>query len=139
MSNPFEIVNAINQGKGNILRGDDAPDYVPFLVNRAMSQFSDTIFQAYQVDMLGELDHEIQMDYYVHSVRSRKRFAKWAKPIKSDDIDFLKNLYCINNTVANEYLSILTNDQLSQLKEKYNIGGLNGNGTNREVESGNHD
>ena len=139
MANPFVISNAINQGQGNILREDNPPEYNAFLTNRAMSQFSDTVFQAYQADLLVDLDPEIQMDYYINSVRPRKRFAKWYKPVKSDDINFLKNLYYINNTLATEYLSILTNDQLSHLKEKYNTGGLNGNGTNREMESGNHD
>ncbi|MBT5356136.1 MAG: DNA polymerase clamp loader subunit A [Candidatus Marinimicrobia bacterium] len=138
MANPFDLVNAINQGKGNILRDDEEVKYAPFMVNKAMSQFPDTIFQAYQGDLLGNLPDEIQMDYYVHSIRPRKRFSKWYKPVKDSDLEFLKNLYNINNILAIEYLSILTDDQLSQLKLKYNIGGLNGNGTGDKMESGNH-
>jgi len=138
MANPFVIIDAINTGKGNLLRQDDPPEYNEFLTNRAMSQFPDTIFQSYQADLLEDLEPEILMDYYVNSVRPKKRFSKWHKPVKSDDIDFLKNLYSINIKIAGEYLSILTSDQLIQLKEQYNTGGLNGNGTDRKVESGNH-
>jgi len=137
-NNPFDIIDAINKGKGNICRAYNGPEYNPFMVNRAMSQFPDTIFQAYQGDMLSELSGEAQMDYYVHATRPKRRFAKWYKPVKNSDVEFLKTLYSINNILAIEYLSILTDDQLSQLKEQYNTGGLNGNGTNSKVESGNH-
>ena len=50
--NPFEYVNAINHTKQNVMVDDMAEKaYNPFMVNRTLSYFSDTILMANEMNL----------------------------------------------------------------------------------------
>ena len=71
------------------------------------------------------VDKKLQNDFLLNTVRSQKRpFAKWVKSEKSEDIECLKTVYNFSNTKAKEALSLLSKEQIQELKEKTSIGGL---------------
>ena len=88
--NPFDYVNAINTSKQNLMRGTDndklaEKSYNTFLTNRAMSYHMDTIGVANEMNQRYEADNLLQFEYFLNTVRPKKRFAKWVK--KDDEGD----------------------------------------------------
>ena len=57
--NPFDFVNSINNGK--YVMDNDAKEqaYTPFLVNRALSYFPDTIAAANRANMMHDADNKL--------------------------------------------------------------------------------
>jgi len=63
-------------------------------------------------------------DYLRMSVRKRKRFSKWGKKNKLEHLDAVKKYYNYSNQRAEEALSILTDDQLSEIEKFLDVGGV---------------
>lgn len=118
--NLTEILNSINYDKTDIFR--DLPDvtdkeYVPFVINKCLSYFPDTILQANAMNMRHGMDRRMQYHYLQNSIRKRKRFSKWNKIAKSDDLEIVKRHYGYSAQRAEEALSILSEEQLENLKK----------------------
>lgn len=127
--NPFEYVNSINQTKKNLIRESEDPvqtekDYNPFLVNRSLSYFQDTIPHANEMNRYPNLDKLIQYEFFINSIRPRKRFSKWAKKIENADIAVIKEYYGYNDQLALWVLSVLTDEQFETIKTKLERGGV---------------
>jgi hypothetical protein len=69
------------------------------------------------------LDAKLQNDYLINNIRPKKRFAKWVKKLSEDDLEVVKSYYGYSDEKARQALSILSNDQLTLIKEKQNKGG----------------
>jgi hypothetical protein len=127
MSNPFDYVNAILQNKKQIITDDiTEKDYLPFIVNRSLSYHKDCIMYANEMNRRHFLEKKLQNDFLLNTVRSQQRpFAKWVKSEKSDDLECIKTIYGFSDSKAREALRLLSNEQIQQLKEKTQLGGLN--------------
>jgi hypothetical protein len=123
---PFDYVNAILQNKKPLIVDElTEKDYQPFLVNRSLSYHKDCIMYANEMNRRHFLDKKLQFDFLLNTVRSQKRpFAKWAKTEKNDDLECIKQVYGFSDTKAREALRLLSNEQIQQLKEQTDIGGL---------------
>jgi hypothetical protein len=123
---PFDYVNAILQNKKPLIVDElTEKDYQPFLVNRSLSYHKDCIMYANEMNRRHFLDKKLQFDFLLNTVRSQKRpFAKWAKAEKNDDLECIKQVYGFSDTKAREALRLLSNEQIQQLKEQTDIGGL---------------
>lgn len=124
---PFDFVNSINFTKKNMMRdtaNDDLAEksYVPFLTNRSLSYFTDTLLYANEMNKLHQLDNKLQYEFFLNTIRKKKRFAKWAKADNSDDLEMISNFYNISVTKAKAALSILSDQQLSEIKDKCTRG-----------------
>lgn len=126
MSNPFDYVNEILQGKKQLIVDDlSEKGYTPYLTNRSLSYHNDCILYANEMNMRHHVDNKLQNDYLLNTIRSRKRpFAKWIKPEKSEDIECIKNVYNLSDGKAREVLRLLSKEQIQQLKEQLQTGGL---------------
>ena len=115
-----EFLNSINLTKENLLSKDPRleKDYLPFVVNKCLSYFPDTIFYANKVNMMSFLDKKIQYDYLLYSIQKRKRFSKWIKPEENKDIDAIKEVYGYSETRAREVLDILPMSKIHELTQK---------------------
>lgn len=121
---PFRFLNAINTSKQNVMvDGVDEKQYVPFMINRSLSYFNDTVLLANEMNINHHLDARMQFDFLLHTVRKGKRFAKWAKSSTPDDIEVVKEYYQYSDRKAMEALSLLTDDQISELKQRVYKGG----------------
>jgi hypothetical protein len=126
MPKVFDYVNEIMQGKKNlIVDADSEKEYVPFLVNRTLSYHYDTVLYANEMNMRHFVDKKCQYDFFINSVRSKKRpFVKWAKSEKNDDLTCIKQIYGFSDAKAVDALRLLNEEQIQKLKEQTNIGGL---------------
>ncbi len=122
---PFDFVNQIIQGKKNLLIDENLEkEYLPFIVNRALSYHADCIFYANEMNRYPILDKKMQNDFLLNTIRSRKRpFIKWAKSVENDDIEAIKIFYGYSNQKAMEILSLLSEEQIQTIKTKIDRGG----------------
>ena len=122
--NPFEFANAINYTKKNIMVDDITEKaYAPYMINRQLSYFPDTVLAANEMNKNHHIDNRLQFDFFINIVRRRKRFSKWFKPEQISDLDVVKKYYGYSNEKAHQVLTILTTDQINELKRKVMTGG----------------
>lgn len=118
-----EIIPSILQTKKNVL--DEEKDYKPFLVNRSLSYHMDCIMYANQMNLNSNLDPKLQYQYLLNTVRPMKRrFEKWQKSASVKDLECVKEYFGYSNERAKEALRILTDEQITLLKEKLEKGGV---------------
>ena len=125
---PFDFMNAASFSKKNLIGESDNPEltekeYNPYIVNRGFTYFEDTILHANEMNQRHELFPGAQFEYYRSVLRKRKRFSKWHKAEKNNDLDAIQQVYECNRTVAKMYLKVLTEEQLKSVHEKLVIGG----------------
>lgn len=121
-----DYLNSINVSKENLMDGDDPmweKKYVPFIINKCMAPFNDTIMLVNELNMRHHLDKKLQYDFLLNSVRSRKRYAPWVKASKLKDLEYVKEYYGFSNEKAKAALSILDNEQINAIKDSLNKGG----------------
>jgi len=122
--NPFEYVNSINSTKKDIMVDDIAEKgYAPYMVNKSLSYFNDTVLMANEMNRLYHLDSKLQYAFLINIVRKRKRFSKWNKPELINDVEVVKEYYGYSNDKARQILPLLTLDQIKILREKVSKGG----------------
>lgn len=115
--NPFEYVTSINLNKKDIMVDDVAEKaYVPYMVNRSLSYFADTVFFANEMNRYHSLDNKLQYHFLINIVRKGKRFSKWIKPEQNDNIELIKECYGYSNEKAEQVLQLLSPEQLDYLK-----------------------
>tara|TARA_Y100000768_G_scaffold94974_1_gene69077 strand:- start:244 stop:621 length:378 start_codon:yes stop_codon:yes gene_type:complete len=122
--NPFEYCNAINYTKKDIMIDDVAEKaYAPYMVNRQLSYFNDTVLAANEMNLKHHIDNRLQFDFFINIVRKRKRFSKWFKPEQISDLDVVKKYYGYSNEKARQVLTLLSTEQINELKNKVARGG----------------
>lgn len=118
-----EIIPSILQTKKDVL--DEEKDYKAFLVNRSLSYHMDCIMYANQMNMRPSLPGKLQYQYLLNTVRPMKRrFEKWQKASVVKDLDCVKEYFGYSNEKAKEALRILTDEQITLIKEKLEKGGV---------------
>lgn len=121
---PFDYLNAINHSKVDVMVDDLAEKaYVPFVVNRSLSYFPDTVAIANEMNRYHHIDKKLQFDFLINIVRKRKRFSKWNKPELDSDIEVVKEYYGYNDEKARQALTLLSPSQIQELKKKVSKGG----------------
>lgn len=122
--NPFDYVNAVNYTKQDIMTDDlKEKAYNSFVINRSLSYFPDTVAAANIVNQYHHLDSKLQFHFLLNIVRKRKRFSKWEKQIVIDDVEAVKEYYGYSNEKARSALSLLSPDQIEQIKKRIYKGG----------------
>jgi hypothetical protein len=126
MSSPFDYVNEILYGKKNLIVDEfTEKEYLPFIVNRALSYHYDCILYANEMNQRPFLDKKCQNSFLINTVRSRKRpFAKWVKSEKSEDLECIKKVFNYSDAKAKDILRLLSEEQIQKSKEETLTGGL---------------
>ncbi|NWJ57986.1 DNA polymerase clamp loader subunit A [Marine Group I thaumarchaeote] len=122
-----EYLNAINFSKKNVMDSEDTmwvKKYPAFIVNKVLSGFSDTIMLVNEMNRNHFLDKDMQFQFLLNSIRSKKRYSPFLKASKLKDIECVKEYYGYNNEKAKTALDILTKKQLKLIKEKLYKGGI---------------
>ena len=132
---PFDFLNSINEKKKYLFEncyadtsGEaaelDSVDrkYTPFMVNRGLSNFTDTVLFANEMNQRAYTPKKMQYDFLFHSVRRKKRFSKWYKKEKdSKDIELIKEAYSCNREKAEEFYELI---DMNKLKTYMSKGGI---------------
>lgn len=118
---PFDYVNAINMSKKDLMTGSEddiqaEKDYVPFVVNRALSYFPETLMYANDANMMKEVDNKLQFHFLLNSIRPGKRFSKWVKKEESTDLQLVMKYYSYSIDKAKQALPLLSDEQLSIIR-----------------------
>lgn len=123
--NPFDYLNSINYSKKNIMV-DDASEkaYSGFMVNRGLSYFHDTALIANEMNINYHIDHRLQYDFMMNIVTKKKRFSKWLKSNEElNSINTIKEYYGYSDEKAKSILSLLSHEQINELKLRMYKGG----------------
>ena len=118
-------LNSINQTKKNLLDEDPTleKEYPPYIVNRCFSGHLDCIMFANEMNIHNNIPKKMQYDFYLNSLRKKKRFSPWLRQDKIKDLDYVKRYYGYSNEKAKQALKILTEEQLNVIKAKFDTGG----------------
>ena len=115
-----DFLTAINYTKESLFDTEDEmvqKDYVPYIINRCLSYFPDTILHANEMNKFNHLEKRLQFDYLKHAIRKRKRYSKWLKDETSKDLDLIKRSFNYSNRKAKEALSILSEEDIENIKK----------------------
>ena len=126
-----DYLNAINHTKERLMDTEDEEwekKYPPFIVNKWLSGFQDTLMLVNEINQHPHLDKKLQFDFLINSIRSRKRYTRWLKAKKIEDLQYVKEYYGYGNEKARIALSILNDEHIATIKRRLNKGGKNGTG-----------
>ena len=124
-----DYLNAINHEKKNLMDTDDEmweKKYPPFIVNKCLAPFPDTVMLVNEMNKHHQLDKKLQFDFLLNSLRTRKRYTPWLKASKQKNLEYVKEYYGYNNEKAKSALKILNDEQIKTIKDSLNKGGKNG-------------
>lgn len=122
---PFDFINAISYSKEDMFKDPQAEkDYAPFIVNRGLSYFSDSIFFANEMNKYNTIPKQWQFEFLKNSIPKRKRFSKWAKktPV-TDKVTLIQDVYKYSTEKAIDAASILSEEHFEYLKQQMDKGG----------------
>ena len=129
MSEDYSLTSyltAINWSKKKLMDTDDESwekKYPPYIINKGLSYFSDTVMYANEMNRLHHASKHMQFSFLINTIRNQKRFSKWLKASKIKDLDAVKTYFGYSNNRAREALSVLTKSQIDYIKEKLYKGG----------------
>ena len=118
-------LNSINRTKKNLIDEDPSleKEYNPYIINRIYSGHLDSVMFANEMNRYSFLPKKIQYDFYLNSLRSKKRFSPWLRKDKIKDLDYVKRYYGYSNEKATQALRILSSEQIAFIRSKLEIGG----------------
>jgi len=124
-----DYLNAINHKKEDLMSDEDVfweKKYPAFIVNKALSAFPDCIVFVNEMNRLPHLDKCLQFQFFLNSIRPKKRFSKWLRSSKIKNLEYVKEYYGYNNEKARQALDILNDEQLERIKRTIDRGGKHG-------------
>jgi hypothetical protein len=112
---PFTFADNVLSGRTDIFDESTADQYVPFIINRHLSYFVDTVHYANDMNMYSDLPKYAQYRYYLNTIPKRKRFSKWEKKSSDQVIEAISKRFQCNQQRAEEYASLLPDDVKQQI------------------------
>ena len=118
-------LNSINFNKDNLIEEDPAviKDYAPYIINRCLSGTIDSILFANEMNKYPNLDKDKQYNFYLNTLRKKKRFSPWLRKEKVTDLQSVKQYYGYSNEKASQALKILSKQQLEFIRQRLETGG----------------
>ena len=119
-------LNSINFNKEDITKDDPdtVKDYPAYIVNRCLSGHLDCVLFANEMNLHPNLDKDMQYQFFLNSLRKRKRFSPWLRKDKIENLNIIKKYYGYSNEKALQALRLLTNEQLDYIKKRLETGGM---------------
>ena len=120
-----EWLNSINNTKKNLINEDPSleKEYPPYIINRCFSGHIDSIMFANELNKYPNLDKKLQYDFFLNSLRKRKRYSPWIRKEQLENLDLVKSYYGYSSEKAKQVLNILTREQLSFIRDRLDTGG----------------
>jgi hypothetical protein len=113
----------ISYVKSGIIDQDGATDdYSPYIINEVLSRFSDCIFHVNAVNRYPNMNKKAHFKYLMYSLRSRKRFDVFDKPVIHPDFEVVQEYYNYSYEKTLEALKILTPDNIEIIKQRSDPG-----------------
>jgi len=123
-TNPFDFVKSVSSDKKNIMVDEiEEKSYAPFLTNKALSYHQDSVFFSNEMNIRHGTENRLQYLFFLNTLRKRQRFSKWQKPYTSKKLDVIKQYYDISTKEAKDYMSILSDSDVRNMKKRMKTGG----------------
>jgi hypothetical protein len=121
-----DYLYSINQSKKNILKDDQEAEraYPPFIVNKCLSSFIDSILYSNEMNKNSHLDKRLQYDFFINSLKPRKRFTPWLRKQTLEELELVKQYYGYSHNKALEALNLLTKEEIDFIRKALNKGGI---------------
>jgi hypothetical protein len=118
-------LTSINFSKQNLIDEDPSleKEYAPYIINRCLSGHLDCILFANEMNQHHFLTKKMQYDFFINSLRKKKRFSPWIRKDKVTDLECIKQYYGYSNEKASQALKILSKEQINFIKLKLEVGG----------------
>ena len=118
-------LNSINQTKKNLIDEDPSIEksYPPYIISRCFSGHLDAIMFANEMNKYNFLPKKMQYDFFINTLRVKKRFSPWLRKDEIKNLDYVKRYYGYSNEKAKQILKILSKEQLNFIKSKFETGG----------------
>ena len=112
-------LNSINFTKENLLEDSSTvSEYPPYIINRCLSGHLDCILFVNEMNRYSFLDKDMQYNFYLNTLRKKKRFSPWLRKEKVTDLQCVKQYYGYSNEKASQALKILSTQQLEFIKQR---------------------
>ena len=125
---PFEFVKSINYQKQDLMEDDVERqvenEYIPYIINKALSHTCDTILYANEINQRPFLDKKLQYHYLLNTIRPKNRFGKWLKFEKTEKIEIIQQYYNYSLQKAKHVESIFSDNDITILQSRLDPGGL---------------
>ena len=123
---PFDFINAIHYSKDKLIVDDwSEKQYNPYIINKGLSYGHDTVIPANEMNSRPHLDKILQFDFLINIIRPKKRFNKWIKAEKIDDLEVVKEYYGYSTEKAKQVLPLLNDSIIIELRKRITKGGKN--------------
>ena len=122
--NRFDFVKSVSYDKKDLMVDEvEEKAYQPFLLNKSLSYHQDSIFLTNEMNVRHGVDNRLQYMFFLNTLRKRQRFSQWSKPYISKKIDTVKQYYQISTREAKDYVNLLSDKQVRELKNRMKTGG----------------
>ena len=123
-----DFLKSLNQKKTPMKNLDEdlqstVKSYTPFIINRCMSYFPDTIIQSNNMNFNSGVSKEMHYDYFLYSVRKRNRFSPWLKKENIQDLDVVKEYFGYSDRKTREIFDLLSEEDIEMIKKETYRGG----------------
>ena len=120
-----EWLNSINTNKNNLIDEDVdlEKQYPAYVINRCLSGHIDAVMFANEMNKHPNLSKKLQYDFFLNSLRKRKRYSPWLRKEQIENLELVKQYYRYSNEKAKQVLNILTREQFSFIRDRLEIGG----------------
>lgn len=128
MSSPFDFVRSFTTSKENLYLNEYLfqKEYVPFVVNKAMSNDPKCALFAAALNAYPQLDKKLQHDFYFYGLPTIRTGKMWSKKEESEEnivelIEFIARDLNISRKRAMELLPLIDEEAISKARKA--IGG----------------
>ena len=118
-------LNSINTGKNNLIDEDIDLEkkYPSYIINRCLSGHIDAVMFANEMNKHPNLAKKLQYDFFLNSLRKRKRYSPWLRKEQIENLELVKQYYGYSNEKSKQVLNILTREQFSFIRDRLETGG----------------
>jgi uncharacterized protein YifN (PemK superfamily) len=121
---PFDFLNSIHHSKENLIVDEwSEKQYNPYIINKGLSYGHDTVIPANEMNSRPHLDKILQFHFLINIIRPKKRFNKWIKAEKIDDLETVKEYYGYSTEKAKQILPLLNDSVIDEMKTRITKGG----------------
>lgn len=121
----WDILEDITYNKKNNIITEENSDklYQAYLINRALILNGDTYKAANEMNVRHHLPKILQNLFFINILKKRKRFNKWPKRVKVDNVELVMEYYGYSYEKAKQVMDLLDDKQIEYLKRKVDKGG----------------
>lgn len=97
-------------------------EYNAYMMNKAFSNFPDTIFMANEMNKYSSLSDEMQWRFYKNIVLKKKRYSTWFKSIEEKEpIELLAKMFNCSVKEMRKNIHVIPKEKLNEIVEKLRI------------------